>query len=101
MAALRLAYSPFWKALKQTQPIATPITVACLAMITSLAAPSSAMASVQRCLRPRRCAMPREWVVRSDSAPAIGVASPVTQPARTCLVGSASAGEITRRCCVA
>ena len=33
------------------------------------------MASVQRCLRPRRCAMPRVWVVGSDSAPAIGMAS--------------------------
>jgi hypothetical protein len=44
-------------------------------MITRLAAPGSAMASVQRCLRPRRWATPREWVVRSDRAPAIGVAS--------------------------
>lgn len=27
--------------------------------------------------------------------------SPVTQPARTCLAGSASAGDIARWCCVA
>ena len=75
IAALRLAYSPFWKALNRTQSTAIPITVACQAISARQTAASSDMLSVQRCRRP--CSRPtlQACVVRSDSAPAIGVAS--------------------------
>src|SRR5580698_6601046 len=53
MAALRLAYSPFWKALKRIHRKATPATLVCRASTASAAAASSAMQSVQRCRRPR------------------------------------------------
>ena len=74
MAADRLAYSPFWKALNSTQNTATPITDSWRAMRARQMAASTAMPSVQRCRRPRSRPNPRFPVVRSDRAPASGVA---------------------------
>src|SRR5450755_2527692 len=82
MAALRLAYSPFWKALNSTQQTATPTTVCCRAMRARLIAASRDMPSVQRCRRPRSRPRPKARVVRSDRAPATGVAmTDATAPA--------------------
>ena len=54
---------------------------------------SAAMASVQRCRRPRSLPTPKALVVRSESAPAMGVASteatapsPDTRPRESSLV---------------
>jgi len=76
MAALRLAYSPFWNALNSTHSTVTPSTVACTDRMASDSAPSSAMPSVQRCRRPAIRPSAYLRVVRSDSAPATGVARP-------------------------
>jgi len=67
MAALRLAYSPFWNALNRNHSRATPNTVACSASTTMQAAASTAMPSVQRCRRPLNRPSRRPWAVRSDS----------------------------------
>src|SRR6266568_2910565 len=76
MAALRLAYSAFWNAQNSTHRIATPATVVCLASTAKAAAPSRAMLRVQRCRLPRSQPNASPCVVRSDSAPASGVARP-------------------------
>src|SRR5262249_39553340 len=52
MAALRLAYSPFWKAQNSTHSAVTPTTVFCADGTARAAALSSAMTSGQRCRRP-------------------------------------------------
>ena len=92
MAALRVAYSPFWKPLKPNHSRATPNTVPCTASTTMQAAASTAMASVQRCRRPLNRPFRRPCAVRSDSAPTTGVAraeemapTPVTTPSATIL----------------
>ena len=74
IAALRLAYSPFWNALNSTHSTATPTTVCCVRSARRQMAASRAMDSVQRCRRPRSRQNPNAPVVRSDSAPATGVA---------------------------
>src|SRR5512146_1712104 len=66
MAALRLAYWAFWNRLKTTHSRATPATVCCTPSSSSDTAPSSAAISV-----PQSRSRP---VVRSDMAPATGVA---------------------------
>ena len=92
IAALRLAYSPFWKALKANHSRATPNTVSCSASSTMQTAASTAMASVHRCRRPLNRPSRPPCAVRSDSAPTIGVAraeetapTPVTTPSATIL----------------
>ena len=92
MAALRLAYSPFWNALNRNHSRATPNTVACSASTTMQAAASTAMPSVQRCRRPLNRPSRRPCAVRSDSMPTIGVAraeemapTPVTTASATTL----------------
>ena len=52
MAALRLAYSPFWKAQNSAHSAVTPTTVFCTDSTARATAASSAMTSVQRCRRP-------------------------------------------------
>ena len=92
MAALRVAYSPFWKMQKANHATATPNTVLCSASSTMQAAASTAMASVHRCRRPLNRPGRPLCAVRSDSAPTIGVAraeemapTPVTTPSATIL----------------
>ena len=91
-AALRVAYSPFWKALNSTHSRATATTVPALASSPRKAAAGTAMTSVHRCRRPLNRPSRRPCAVRSDSAPTTGVASaeetaptPVTTPSATIL----------------
>jgi len=92
MAALRLAYSPFWNPLNRNHSKATPNTVDCEASSTMQTAASTAMISVHRCRRPLKRPIRSPCAVRSDSMPTTGVASaeemaptPVTTPRATTL----------------
>ncbi len=73
-AALRVAYSPFWKAPNKNHSTATATTVPALASSPTQTAASRTMTSVHRCRRPLNRPSRRPCAVRSDSAPTIGVA---------------------------
>ena len=75
MAALSVAYSPFWKMLNRNHSRATPSTVPCAASSPRQTAASTTITSVHRCRRPLNRPIRRPCVVRSDSAPTTGVAS--------------------------
>ena len=73
-AALRVAYSPFWKAPNKNHSTATATTVPALASSPTQTEASRTMTSVHRCRRPLNRPSRRPCAVRSDSAPTIGVA---------------------------